>query len=152
MNKADKQESERRVRQVSNWLLDGESSSDIIEYCRSSWRISQAQTYKYIEKARELWQEINNNEIAYNLNWHIQTRRKLLNKCIKDGDKSNARQILNDLADIQGISRNRMEVTGKDGKPIQTENIDKLKKVIDKMNESQRKIFFDIVEQNNGLD
>ena len=118
MNKADRQESDRRVRQVSNWLLDGESSSDIIKYCEENWQIKQVQAYAYIEKARKLWDEINQNELVYNLTWHIQTRRKLLNKCIKDGDKSNARQVLNDLADIQGISRNRIEHTGKDGGEI----------------------------------
>jgi len=123
MNKADRQESDRRVRQVSNWLLDGESSSDIIKYCEENWQIKQVQAYAYIEKARKLWDEINQNELVYNLTWHIQTRRKLLNKCIKDGDKSNARQVLNDLADIQGISRNRIEHTGKDGEPIQVINV-----------------------------
>ena len=123
MNKADRQESERRVRQVSNWLLDGESTTDIVQYCANEWKLSQRQTYVYINKARTLWEEINSNEFVYNLNWHIQTRRKLLNKCIKDGDKSNARQILNDLADIQGISRNRIEHTGKDGEPIQVINV-----------------------------
>ena len=123
MNKADRQESDRRVRQVSNWLLDGESTSDIVKYCEENWQIKQVQAYAYIKKARELWAEINQNELVYNLNWHIQTRRKLLNKCIKDGDKSNARQVLNDLADIQGISRNKMEVTGKDGGAIQIINV-----------------------------
>ena len=123
MNKADRQESDRRVRQVSNWLLDGESSSDIIKYCEENWQIKQVQAYAYIEKARKLWDEINQNELVYNLTWHIQTRRKLLNKCIKDGDKSNARQVLNDMADIQGISRNRIEHTGKDGEPIQVINV-----------------------------
>jgi len=148
MNKATRQESERRVRQVSNWLLDGESSTDIIEYCKASWQINQAQTYKYIKKAHELWQKINNDEIVYNLNWHIQTRRKLLNKCLKDGDRTNARQLLNDLADIMGIARNRLEHSGK----VQTESTDKLKTVVEKMNDEQRKIFFNLIEQNNELD
>ena len=148
MNKATRQESERRVRQVSNWLLDGESSTDIIQYCKNSWQINQGQAYKYIKKAHELWQEINNTEIVYNLNWHIQTRRKLLNKCLKDGDKTNARQLLNDLADIMGIARNRLEHSGK----VQTESTDKLKTVVEKMNDEQRKIFFNLIEQNNELD
>jgi len=148
MKKATREESERRVRQVSNWLLDGESSTDIIQYCKNSWQINQGQAYKYIKKAHELWQEINNTEIVYNLNWHIQTRRKLLNKCLKDGDRTNARQLLNDLADIMGIARNRLEHSGK----VQTESTDKLKTVVEKMNDEQRKIFFNLIEQNNELD
>lgn len=46
----------------------------------------------------------------------------------------------------------RQEITGAEGSPIQTENTDKLKKVIDKMDSTQRKMFFEIIEQNNGVD
>ena len=48
MNKADKQESDRRVLQVSEWLLDGESTYKIIEYCQNNWGIKKHQVYKYI--------------------------------------------------------------------------------------------------------
>jgi len=118
MNKADKQESDRRVRQVSEWLLDGESTYKIVQYCTENWGIEESQSRVYIRKARKLWEEIYHDEIENNLRWHLIARRKLFNKCIKDGDKTNARQLLNDIADIQGISRNRIEHTGKDGGEI----------------------------------
>jgi len=43
------------------------------------------------------------------------------------------------------------EVTGKDGNPIQTENVDKLEKVINNMSEKDRKTFFEIYERSNGV-
>jgi len=103
MNKADRQESDRRVRQISNWLLDGESTIDIIEFCREKWSIKEGQVYKYIEKARKVWEKINEDEMIYNLHWHLDSRRKLLNKCLKENDRTNARQILNDMADLHGL-------------------------------------------------
>ena len=44
MNRADKQEYERRIKQISDMLLDGESTQDIIEFSRLSWNLKSAQT------------------------------------------------------------------------------------------------------------
>lgn len=123
MNKADTQESNRRVAQISEMLLDGESYQQIIQYCSDTWNIGERQVYNYIKKARSKWDEICNKQLESNLNWHLLTRGRLYQKCIKKEDFSNARQTLNDLADIQGISRNRIEHTGKDGEPIQVINV-----------------------------
>jgi hypothetical protein len=118
MKKADTQESNRRVAQISEMLLDGESYQQIIQYCSDTWNIGERQVYNYIQKARSKWDEICNKQFESNLNWHLLTRGRLYQKCIKKEDFSNARQTLNDLADIQGISRNRVEHTGKDGGEI----------------------------------
>jgi len=66
--------------------------------------------------------------------------------------KINTAMAIFSLKQLGWRDKQEFEHTGKDGGAIQTENVDKLKKVIDKMNDSQRKIFFDIIEQNNGLD
>jgi len=118
MNKADKQESDRRVAQISEWLLEGESTYKIIEYCRVEWGIKAAQVYKYIDKAKQLWDEIYKKDFANNLKWHLIARRKLYNKCIKESDKTNARQVLNDIADIQGIRELKVKHSGDPENPI----------------------------------
>jgi len=66
--------------------------------------------------------------------------------------KINTAMAIFSLKQLGWRDKQEFEHTGKDGGAIQTENVDKLKKVIDKMNDLQRKIFFDIIEQNNGLD
>ena len=109
MNKADRQEVDRRVAQVSEWLLDGESTYKIVLYCEQNWGIKRTQTQKYIKLAKQKWDEIYQSEFENNLKWHLIARRKLYNKCIADGDKSNARQVLNDIADIQGLKEIRIK-------------------------------------------
>ena len=118
MNKADKQESNNRVLQVSEWLLDGESCYRIVKYCEENWGIKQTQAYKYIEKAKKKWDKIYEKDFANNLNWHLIARRKLYNKCIKESDKTNARQVLNDIADIQGIRELKIKHSGDPENPI----------------------------------
>ena len=109
MNKADTQEVERRILQVSEWLLDAECTYKIVKYCEQEWGIKRTQAYKYIDLAKEKWQEVYDKEFNDNLKWHLLSRKKLLNKCLKDGDKSNARQVLNDIADLQGLKEIRIK-------------------------------------------
>ena len=118
MNKADNQESDRRVAQISEWLLEGESTYKIVQYCKENWDINESQTRKYIKKARVLWDKIYEKDFANNLNWHLIARRKLYNKCIKESDRTNARQVLNDIADIQGIRELKVKHSGDSENPI----------------------------------
>jgi len=50
-----------------------------------------------------------------------------------------------------GMWIDKHEVTGKDGGPVQSENIDKLEKIIENMSEEDREIFFEIYERSNGI-
>ena len=103
MKKADKQESDRRVLQVSEWLLDGESTYKIVQYCTEKWEIEERQARVYITKARKKWDEIYEKDFNNNVNWHLIARRKLFNKCIKENDRSTALNTIKDIAAIQGL-------------------------------------------------
>ena len=109
MNKADTQESSKRLLQINDWLLDGKSFQQIIRYCADKWNIKERQVYNYIKKARQKWDEICNQQFESNLSWHLLTRERLYQKCIKKGDFSNARQVLDSLADIQGLRELRIK-------------------------------------------
>jgi len=109
MNKADKQETTRRLMQIAEWMLDGESVSRIIQYSSTNWNIGERQVYNYIEKARKRWDEICNKQFESNLSWHLLTRERLYQKCIKKEDYSNARQILDSIADLQGLKEIRIK-------------------------------------------
>jgi len=146
MNKADRQESDRRVLQVSEWLLDGESTYKIVQYCSEKWQIGDRQVRKYIERAKEKWNEIYAQDFENNLKWHLIARRKLFNSCIKEKDRANARQILNDMADIQGLRELRIksEHTETHEYRLIVEN------AFDELTEDNQKMFLDLLRNGSN--
>jgi len=71
---------------------------------------------------------------------------------INEGSETMIRFYLGTLYKKRGFTeKTEMELTGKDGNPIQTENVDKLEKVINNMSEEDRKTFFEIYERSNGV-
>ena len=119
MNKADKRESKKRVLQISEWLLEGQSTYEIVEHCGQNWGIKRAQVYKYIDKAKGEWEETYKKDFVNNLNWHLIARRRLYKNALKGDRYSEANNILKDIADLQGLYKQVHEITGKDGEMFQ---------------------------------
>lgn len=110
--KADQIEFDRRIEVISDWLLDGESVYKIVHYSSEKWQVGRRQVEKYIRLARTGWKKAYQKDFKDNLDYHLLARRRLYNSCVREKDRSNARQILNDMAKIQGIMVDKVEHSG----------------------------------------
>ena len=107
-----------RVLQVKKAVLEGANRQDILQLASEEWGLSERSGDEYIAKARS---EIKIEVAAMghaDLPWHIAARMHLFNKAARIGDLSNARQILDSLAKLQGLWIDKSELLGADGNPI----------------------------------
>ena len=110
---ANKEISRQRVNEISECLLDGWSSYAIVQKYSPEWNITRRQIQKYIRRAYEMHQEIYDKELKNNLNWHFIARRKLYERAIKEKNYSEARNVLRDLAELQGLYKLKIESESK---------------------------------------
>ncbi len=107
-----------RILKVKQAVLEGAQRSDILRLCAEEWGLEERQGSEYIAKAaKEIRLEIEATGIT-NLQWHIAARMNLFNKAVKAKDYSNARQILDSLAKLQGLWVDKAELVGADGAPL----------------------------------
>ncbi len=107
-----------RVLQVKKAILEGAHRPDILQLTTEEWGLSERQGDEYIAKVHA---EIKAESDAIGLNnlpWHIAARMHLYNKAARINDLSNARQILDSLAKLQGLWIDKAELLGSDGNPI----------------------------------
>lgn len=76
MPKHDKIETDKRIRIVKEWLIDDWSYGDIIAQIKIKWDIDDRQAKRYIAKAREEWNEDEDEKME-------QKRRRKINKLQK---------------------------------------------------------------------
>lgn len=106
MPKADKIESDARVRQIMEWILAGNLSTDIISSCRKKWGIAERQAYKYLGFAREEIKTVQLKEFEDRRAFHLAARMKLFRNVEGKTDAYNASvslQILQDMAKLDGV-------------------------------------------------
>jgi len=73
-------------------------------------------------------------------------------ECVQNNSEQMIRFYLTTLFKDRGFTEKKeLEHTGKDGGPIQSENVDKLEKIIENMSDEDRKTFFEIYERSNGI-
>lgn len=124
MKKSDQLEIQKRLRIIQEWILQDYLTSDIITQCVSKWGISDRQGFRYLEMANEGFIKITEQRLEKRLAYHIQRRQKLL-RDIDTKTKnspagiSTALNILEDIAKLEKLYTTKIELTGKDGQPIQ---------------------------------
>jgi len=107
-----------RILKVKKAVLEGGRRQDILQLCAKEWGLEARQGDEYIAKAaKEIRFELEATGIT-NLEWHIAARINLFNKAVKTKDLSNARQILDSLAKLQGLWVDKAELVGADGKAL----------------------------------
>ncbi len=107
-----------RILKVKQAVLEGAQRQDILQLCAKEWGLEVRQGDIYIAKAaKEIKLELEATGIT-NLQWHIAARLNLFNKAVKAKDFSNARQILDSLAKLQGLWVDKAELVGSDGVPL----------------------------------
>ena len=145
--KANKEISHERVVEVSECLLDGLSTYAIVQKYTEIWNLKRRQIETYVRKARDLHGEIFEREIKNNLNWHLITRRKLYERAIKEKNYNEARNVLKDLAELQGLYKIRIESESKETH----EHVYVFESAFDKMEKESQEAILDLLESvNNG--
>jgi len=128
MPNIDNIEWDKRIRIVQEWLIDDWSSTDIIAKINNKWGIEERQAKRYISEARSKWNEDEDELIKQKRKRKVAKLQKLSRSLDKKfiGTPAGIRSILSvekELINLEGLRpATKVELTGKDGRPIQTEN------------------------------
>lgn len=134
---ADQSEKLRRVEMIAHYLIQGYSHSDIIRNCKPTWNVTKRTIENYIHDAHEFLVENVVKKLEKRYAWHQAARLALYREKLKErkdvsksslnlADKTLALSrvdkvlmgLLRDMARIDGLYIERVEITGKDGAPL----------------------------------
>lgn len=135
--RSDQSEKARRIEMVAHYLIQGYSHSDIIRNCKPTWNLTKRMVENYIREAHEFLVENIVKKLEERYAWHQAARLALYRENLKQrskieksnlaiGDKTlalsridrNIMSILKDMARIDGLYVDRVEITGKDGEAL----------------------------------
>lgn len=106
-------ETEKRIRSVQEWMMSGNSTSDIITQCCNLYGVERRQAYKYVEKAYKNFKELSDNNMEERRAFHIEARLKLY-RDLKEKNTPRvaavAVDILKDIAKLEGLYVDRQEI------------------------------------------
>lgn len=103
MTKSGKAESEKRTGIVLGMILDGFSHAEIVQYCADNFDIKTRQSEKYIQKANDRLRERSQDKIDDTIDWHVEARKRNLQRAIIKKDFRLVKDCLRDLGEIQGM-------------------------------------------------
>ena len=101
----------QRVEIVFNLLLGGATRAEIIRFCNEKWEVKEDCVDKYMKDAREKIALINEGNLQDNRGWHIAHRFNLLARAKKSGNLSMELEAAKDVAKIQGLYIDRVQLT-----------------------------------------
>lgn len=128
MGKADKIEWEKRIRVVMEWIIEDWPYADIVTNIIAKWNLEERQAKRYVKAARDKWNEQENELVERKRRLKIESLKKLKRSLQEKykGTPHGIRAVLHvekELIKLEGLNpAMKLEVTGKDGKPIKTEN------------------------------
>lgn len=148
--RVDKTEYMRRIFIVQGWIIEGVQSSLICrQILNSKWCESQRQAERYLKSARDLWTDVPEAEIEQKRKLKV-AQLEQLKRTLKDeykGTPSGIRALAyidKEIISLEGLRKpTKVEVTGKNGEPIQTENVN----VNVNLSPKEIKEFADILEK-----
>jgi hypothetical protein len=111
----------KRIRLIQELILKDYSTGDIVTHGKEAWGLSERQIHRYISEAYEMFKELSEKNIERRLYFHIQRRMKLLRDLEKKNTKGStdtALDILDSMAEIEGLKKKRVEMTGENGKDL----------------------------------
>ena len=127
--RADKNEYTKRIFTIQGWIVEGVQSALIVrQVLNNGWCESQRHAERMLKAARDAWTEIPEAEIAQKRRLKI-TQLEQYKRNLKEEFKSTPAGIRalvaieKEIIMLDGLRKpNKIELTGKDGLPIQTEN------------------------------
>lgn len=97
-------ELQRRLEQISEWLIQGASTSEIYQYAREKgWDVCNRQIDNYISKCYDLWNETLEKNRERLLAKHIRLRERLYFDAMREKDYQNRNLALNVLKDMAAL-------------------------------------------------
>lgn len=117
--KADYAESQKRVAEVADMMLAGENRNEIVRFGAKKWGIKARQIEKYMVKARAALRAKINERTELSVNWHLRARMRILSQAQQQRDARASLAVLRDIGELQGLYKEKLEITGKDGAPIE---------------------------------
>ncbi len=101
----------KRVELVFALLVSGATRQQIINYCSENFGVEEVTTDKYLKDARRYFAEQNQGTIEENRAWHIAHRKYMMTKAVKAKNMGLELSIAQDLAKIQGLYIDRIQLT-----------------------------------------
>jgi hypothetical protein len=127
--RANKIEYTRRIFAIQGWILEGVQSALIVrQIIASDWCTSERHAERMLKDARDLWTEIPEAEINQKRKLKIGELQQLARSMQErfKGTPAGIRAIVSvqkEIIKLEGIApATKVEVSGKDGKPIETKN------------------------------
>lgn len=117
--KADYAESQKRVAEVAEMMLSGENRNEIVRFGSKKWGIGARQIEKYMVRARAALRAKINERTELSVNWHLRARMRILSQAQRQRDARASLAVLRDIGELQGLYKEKVEITGKDGAPIE---------------------------------
>jgi len=117
--KADYAEAQKRVAEVADMMLAGENRNEIVRFGAKKWGIKARQIEKYMVKARAALRAKINERTELSVNWHLRARMRILSQAQRQRDARASLAVLRDIGELQGLYKEKVEITGKDGAPIE---------------------------------
>lgn len=111
--KADKLTTEQRIEAVYRLILDGWTVEQILQNSSKSWRVSERQVYKYIDKAWERIEAVAAPQREEHLNRAISAAYQMQREAKTVWEKIAVWRLLSDLLGL--AAPKRTEISGKDG-------------------------------------
>lgn len=114
--KADRLTVEQRVEAVYRLILDGWTSEQIVQNSSKSWRVTDRQVYKYIDKAWERIRAVNDVELSEHKRRAVSAHYQMLREAKTVKEKA---MVWAALSRLMGLDAPKaVEVSGKDGGPL----------------------------------
>lgn len=113
-NNADKLSKDLRVRAVMEWFLQGFMTKDIIAHCFAKWQIGERMTYKYIKECKAILAASRKGEVSERVDFYLAAKMKLYNELKEKTTPkgaSVANDILDSMANLEGILTNKIDIT-----------------------------------------
>lgn len=92
-----------RIRQIQEWLLQGNLVTDILRNIIKSWELTEPQAIEYISKAFDDFSKKTGNTYAKTKAYHVQLRLNLYKKAFETKEYKLCIEILKDLSKLQNI-------------------------------------------------
>lgn len=124
MPEIDKIEKEKRIRSVTEWIIDDFVYGDLVQTIMKEWTIEERQAQRYIKEAREHLMKMGDEQIEVKRRRKIESLKKLKHSLkpqfqgTPDGIAA-IMKIEKQLIMLEGLEAPRkMELSGPDGQPL----------------------------------
>lgn len=95
---------QKKIRQVQEWLLQGQLITDILRNITDKWQLKEEDALEYVAGAFEDFTKKANIDYKETRAYHIQLRLNLYKKAMEDKQYKIALQVLQDLAKLEDLN------------------------------------------------